>query len=109
MAIINGINPTAACSRAVLSVRPHADCSACIRKTGSFSCVKFLNSYRKGHGTRYNFSCNLQRNSTVERLGKYASSLHFANVSSHVKQSSHLLSVELRCKLHEKLHRVTRP
>ncbi len=36
----------------------------------------------KGHVTRCNFSCNLQRNSTAERckLGKYASSLHFANV-----------------------------
>ena len=36
----------------------------------------------KGHITWCNFSCNLQRNSTVERckLGKNASSLHFADV-----------------------------
>ena len=54
------------------------------------------------HVTRCKFSRNLQRNSTVERgkLGKYASSLHFANVFftyQTVFTNYHLLSVEFRC------------
>ena len=64
--------------------------------------------------TRCNLSRDLQCNSTLKRckISKYASSLHFANVFFAYQISftnQHLSRVELRCKLQEKLHRVTSP
>ena len=64
--------------------------------------------------TRCNFSWNLQRNSTVGRckIGKYKFPSQFTNIFSAYQAfftNLHLLKVELRCKLQEKLHRVTGP
>ena len=66
----------------------------------------------EGPVTRCNFSCNLQCNSTFDRckIGKYKFQSQFAKkILTHQTfvTNLHLLRVELRCKLHEKLHRVT--
>ena len=58
------------------------------------------------------FFCNLQRNSTFGRckIGKYMFSSQFAKVFLTYQTfvtNLHLLRVELRCKLQEKLHCVT--
>ena len=68
----------------------------------------------KGPVTRCNFSCNLQCNSTLGRckIGKYKFPSQFANIFLTYQTfvtNLHLLRVELRCKLQEKLHRVTGP
>ena len=68
----------------------------------------------KGPVTRCNFSCNLQCNSTFGRckIGKYTFSSQFAEVFLTYKTfgtNLHLLRVELRCKLQEKLQCVTGP
>ena len=65
----------------------------------------------KGAVLRCNFSCNLQRNSTVGRckIGKYMFPSQFTNIFLTFVTNLHLLRVELRCKLQEKLHRVTGP
>ena len=62
----------------------------------------------------HNFSCNLQRNSTIERcgIGKYESSLDFPKelfTNETILTNLHLLRAELCSKLQEKLHRVTEP
>ena len=64
--------------------------------------------------TRCNYSCNLQRNSTLGRckIGKYTFLSQFANIFLTYQTfvtNLHLLRVELRCKLPGKLHRVTGP
>ncbi len=62
----------------------------------------------QGHVTRCNFSCNLQRNSTVERRRLPNTRLHYILLmySSHFKQSS-LTNISFRgklpCKLYEKI------
>ena len=66
----------------------------------------------KGPVTRCNFSCNLQRNSTLGRckIGKYKFPSKFDNIflTYHTFAINlHFLKVELRSKLQEKLHRVT--
>ena len=68
----------------------------------------------KGPVTRCNFSCNLQRYSTLStyKIGKYTFPSHFANIFLTYQTfvtNLHLLRVELRCKLPGKLHRVTGP
>ena len=68
----------------------------------------------KGPVTRCNFSCNLQRYSTLGRckIGKYTFPSQFANIFLTYQTfvtNLHLLRVELRCKLPGKLHRVTGP
>ena len=68
----------------------------------------------KGPVTRWNFSCNLQRYSTLGRckIGKYTFPSQFANIFLTYQTfvaNLHLLRVELRCKLPGKLHRVTGP
>ena len=57
--------------------------------------------FDEGPVTQCDFSCNLQRNSTVGRceIGKYLSQTFVINL--------HLLRVELDCKLQERLRRVT--
>ena len=60
------------------------------------------------------FSCNLQRYSTLGRckIGKYTFPSQFANIFLTYQTcvtNLHLLRVELRCKLPVKLHRVTGP
>ena len=72
------------------------------------------NITRKGPVTRCNFSCNLQRYSTLGRctIGKYTFPSQFANIFLTYQTfvtNLHLLRVELRCKLPGKLHRVTGP
>ena len=57
-------------------------------------------------------TCNLQCNSTLGRckIGKYKFPSHFANIFLTYQTfvtNLHLLGVELRCKLQEKLQRVT--
>ena len=71
-------------------------------------------SLAKGPVTRCNFSCNLQRYSTLGRckIGKYTFPSQFANIFLTYQTfvtNLHLLRVELRCKLPGKLHRVTGP
>ena len=68
----------------------------------------------KGPVTRCNFSCNLQRYSTLGicKIGKYTFPSQFANIFLTYQTfvtNLHLLKVELRCKLPGKLHRVTGP
>ena len=69
----------------------------------------------KGRVIRWKFSCNSQCNSTLWRykIGKYKFPSQFANIfltyQTFVTNFLHLLRVELRCKLQEKLHRVTGP
>ena len=65
------------------------------------------------HGA-INFSCNLQRYSTLGRckIGKYTFPSQFANIFLTYQTfitNLQLLRVELRCKLPGKLHRVTGP
>ena len=60
----------------------------------------------------FNFSSNLQCNSTLRRckIGKYKFPSQFANIFLTYQTfvtNLHLLRVELRCELQEKLHRVT--
>ena len=69
-------------------------------------------SLAKGLVTRCNFSCNLQRYSTLGRctIGKYTFPSQFANIFLTYQTfvtNLHLLRVELRCKLPGKLHRMT--
>ena len=64
--------------------------------------------------TRYNFSCDLQCNSALGRckIGKHKFPSQFANIFLTYQTfvtSLHQLRVELRCKLQQKLHRVTGP
>ena len=64
--------------------------------------------------TRCKLSCNLQCNSTLGRckIDKYKFPLQFANIFLTYQTfvtNLHLSRVELRCKLQEKLHRVTGP
>ena len=67
----------------------------------------------KGPVTRCNFSCNLQCNSTLGRckIRKYMFPSQFAHIFLTYQTfftNLRLLRVELRCKLQEKLHRVTK-
>ena len=68
----------------------------------------------QGPDTRCKFSCNLQCNSTFGRckIGKYMFPSQFANIffiDETFVTNLYPLRVELRCKLQEKLHRVTGP
>ena len=58
----------------------------------------------KGPDTRWNFSCNLQRNSTLRRckIGKYMFLSQFADIfitHQTFVTDLHLLRTKLRCKL----------
>ena len=62
--------------------------------------------------TRFNFSCNLQHNSNLERckISKSTFASQFGNICLTYQtfvSNLHLLTVELRCKLQEQLHCVT--
>ena len=66
----------------------------------------------EGPVTPCNFSSNLQCNSTLGRckIGKYMFPSQFANAFLTYQTfvtNLHLLGVEMRCMLQEKLHRVT--
>ena len=64
----------------------------------------------KGPVTRCTFSCDLHRNSTVEKceIGKYESSSDSPNkFFTHQTVFTNLHVLKLRCKLQEKLHRAT--
>ena len=75
-----------------------------------FTLQNFSNT--KGPVTRCNFSCNLQRNSTLKRC-KFVTNVWYvksilANCDENMYSTIlHLPRVELHCKLQEKLHRVT--
>ena len=84
----------------------------CIANTNT--CVPKKGYPLKGPVTPCNFSCNLQRNSTFGKckIGEYMFPSQFAKVLLTYETfvtNLHLLRVELRCKLQEKLHCVTGP
>ena len=61
-----------------------------------------------------NFSCNLQRNSTLKRCKFVTNVWYVKNILANCDGNLylpilHLPRVELHCKLQEKLHRVTGP
>ena len=68
----------------------------------------------KGLVTRCNFSCNLQRNPTPKGCKFVTNVWYVKNTLANCDGNMylpilHLRRVELHCKLHEKLHRVTGP
>ena len=68
----------------------------------------------KGPVTRCNFSCNLQRNSTLKRCKFVTNVWYVNNILANCDGNLylpilHLPTVELYCKLQEELHRVTGP
>ena len=68
----------------------------------------------QGPVTRCNFSCNLQRNSTLKGCKFVTNVCYVKNISANCDGNTylpilHLPRVELHCKLHEKLHRVADP
>ena len=70
--------------------------------------------YTIGFVTPCNFSCNLQRNSTLGKckIAKYVFPSQVCNIfltHQTLVTNLHILRVELRCKLQEKLHHVTEP
>ena len=78
---------------------------------GQNLCSKLLVNIIKSPVTRCNFSCNLQSNSTLGRckIGKPNDIADTLLTYQTFVTNLHLLRVELRCKLQEKLHRVTGP
>ena len=68
----------------------------------------------KGPDTRCNFSCNLQRNSTLKGCKLVTNVSSVKNILANCDGNMYLPilhhpKVELRCKLQEKLHRVSGP
>ena len=89
-------------------------CCNLMKLISMLQAVGKLQQAGKGPVTRCNFSCNLQRYSTLGicKIDKYTFPSQFANIFLTYQTfvtNLHLLKVELRCKLPGKLHRVTGP